>query len=1068
MYLAGHPLNAMFSKFSAFTLLLLTFGHALLMGQTVPLSSVSSSTFPANGPADKHLVVEVLEGASVHVDADAVIEQGHVAMRDGRIVSVGAGPYVGSAGEPVVRHDASGQHVYPGLVDVFSDLGMAKAKRATWDGKPHYEREDSQAALGWNGALHSEFEAAAVFEPGAKRTEALRKAGFGAVLTHRRDGIDRGTGAWVTLADDAHRAVIAPRAARAHSFSKGSSRQQYPSSLMGSIALLRQTYHDAQWYAQFDRPLERNISLEAFNARAGLPTIFETSGWQDVLRADRLCDEFGVQSVFYDRGDAYQRLDEVAATGGALIVSLKFPEALDVSDPYLARLVSLKELKHWELAPYNPGRVAARGIEMALTMHGHDAAKSFWKALRQAVACGLSERDALAALTTVPAAMAGAEDRLGRLAMGLEANVLVASGPLFDEKTKLRANWVQGTEHVLQPEPEFEVAGRYSLNLGGRDLMLRVKQKKEGHPKAEWWPAEEPALSDSALKAELSIAGRDVVLQIHIEGEGVFRLNGNIYKNSRIWEGRGEAPDGTWLDWAALRQPKPRPKGPEQARPDSLEGAQATATNVEAAPELGAVTYPFGAYGTTLESAPLVESLHIQGATVWTCGPEGKILGGDVIMHGGRIVAVGTATEPVLDPEMVFGKHGLNVQGVNLQVLNGAGLHVTPGIIDEHTHIAATRGINESGQASSAEVEIGSVLNSEDVNIYRHLAGGVTAGQVLHGSANPIGGQSGVIKFRWGADPEGLKIKDASPFIKFALGENVKQSNWGDHQTVRFPQTRMGVEQVFYDHFHRASEYGQAWSDYERAVASTTRRNRRLGHLPIRPRIDLELACLLEILRSERFVTCHSYRQDEINMLMHVADSMGFRMNTFTHILEGYKVADKMREHGVGGSSFSDWWAYKFEVKDAIPYNGALLWQNGVVTAFNSDDREMARRLNQEAAKAVKYGGVPEQEALKFVTLNPAILLHLDHRIGSLEPGKDADLVIWNDNPLSIYAQAQQTFVDGRRLFDIERDLELRATMRAERARLIQKMLDDPAESKPSPRERRGPHYHCDTVNDQI
>jgi len=397
--------------------------------------------------------------------------------------------------------------------------------------------------------------------------------------------------------------------------------------------------------------------------------------------------------------------------------------------------------------------------------------------------------------------------------------------------------------------------------------------------------------------------------------------------------------------------------------------------------------------------------------------------------------------------------------------LDGTGLHITPGIIDEHTHIAATRGINESAQASSAEVEIGSVLNSEDVNLYRHLAGGVTAGQVLHGSANPIGGQSGVIKFRWGASPEALKIEGAAPFIKFALGENVKQANWGDSQTVRFPQTRMGVEQVFYDHFHRAREYGQAWIDFEQSLSNTSRRDRRAGRLPDKPRRDLELETLLEILRSERFVTCHSYQQGEINMLMHVADSMGFRMNTFTHILEGYKVADKMREHGAGGSSFSDWWAYKFEVKDAIPYNGALLWENGVVTAFNSDDREMARRLNQEAAKAVKYGGVPEEEALKFVTLNPAILLHLDHRMGSLEPGKDADLVIWNDHPLSVYAQVQQTFVDGRRLFDVSRDLQLRDEIRVERARLIQKMIDDPAESKPPPKERRAPHYHCDTVN---
>ena len=260
-------------------------------------------------------------------------------------------------------------------------------------------------------------------------------------------------------------------------------------------------------------------------------------------------------------------------------------------------------------------------------------------------------------------------------------------------------------------------------------------------------------------------------------------------------------------------------------------------------------------------------------------------------------------------------------------------------------------------------MSVGTVVNSEDVNLYRHLAGGVTAGQILHGSANPIGGQSGIIKFRWGMTPEEMQIADADPFIKFALGENVKQSNWGDRQTVRFPQTRMGVEQVYYDHFHRAREYGEGvgclsnCSARPRRAGSSARAEARKSRAG-----TWSLETLLQILESERFVTCHSYRQDEINMLMHVADSMGFTLNTFTHILEGYKVADKMAEHGAGARAFSDWWAYKFEVKDAIPYNGALAVGEGVVTAFNSDDREMARRLNQEAAKAVKYGGVPRRK----------------------------------------------------------------------------------------------------------
>ena len=240
-------------------------------------------------------------------------------------------------------------------------------------------------------------------------------------------------------------------------------------------------------------------------------------------------------------------------------------------------------------------------------------------------------------------------------------------------------------------------------------------------------------------------------------------------------------------------------------------------------------------------------------------------------------------------------------------------------------------------------------------------------------------------------------------------------------QTTRFPQTRMGVEQVFYDNFIRAREYGKAQLDYRQTLRKTKRRDVLTGKGPLEPRRDLELDAILQIINEERFITCHSYRQDEINMLMHVADSMGFRLNTFTHILEGYKVADKMKAHGVGGSTFSDWWAYKYEVKDAIPYNAAVLYDMGIVTAINSDDAEMGRRLNQEAAKAVKYGRVPQEEALKMVTLNPAKLLHIDHKTGSIAKGKDADLVIWDDNPLSMNAQVVATYVEGRCLFSLER-----------------------------------------------
>ncbi|MEO1436202.1 MAG: amidohydrolase family protein, partial [Bacteroidota bacterium] len=374
------------------------------------------------------------------------------------------------------------------------------------------------------------------------------------------------------------------------------------------------------------------------------------------------------------------------------------------------------------------------------------------------------------------------------------------------------------------------------------------------------------------------------------------------------------------------------------------------------------------------------------------------------------------------------------------------------GIIDEHTHIAISRGVNEGTQNSSAEVSIADVVNSEDINIYRQLAGGVVGAQLLHGSANPIGGQSGIVKFRWGLTPEDMKIKDTAPFIKFALGENVKQSNWGDDYRTRFPQTRMGVEQVFVDKFTQAEAYAEL----------------KASGKPYRH--DIEMEVLLEILQSKRFITCHSYVQSEINMLMKVAEQFGFRLNTFTHILEGYKIADKMKAHGAGGSTFSDWWAYKFEVIDAIPYNAAILNEQGVTVAINSDNAEMARRLNQEAAKTIMFGGVSEEDAWKMVTLNPAKLLHLDSHMGSIKTGKDADIVIWSDHPLSIYAQAEFTFVDGVEYFSKEKDTATRKFIQAERQRLIEKMLEHKkGGGQTRPVKGKKIHlYHCDHIHDEI
>jgi imidazolonepropionase-like amidohydrolase len=353
---------------------------------------------------------------------------------------------------------------------------------------------------------------------------------------------------------------------------------------------------------------------------------------------------------------------------------------------------------------------------------------------------------------------------------------------------------------------------------------------------------------------------------------------------------------------------------------------------------------------------------------------------------------------------------------------------------------------------------MGDVINPDDINIYRQLAGGVTTAQLLHGSANPIGGQSCLIKLRWGKNPEEFKYEKADGFIKFALGENVKRSNWGEAN--RFPQTRMGVEQLYYDYFTRATAYKKQMEDFGKLTPKQIEK----GNV-VSPRRDLDLDALVEILNNKRFITCHSYVQSEINMLMHVADSMKFKINTFTHILEGYKVADKMKAHGANASTFADWWAYKLEVMDAIPYNAALLTKMGVNTAINSDDAEMGRRLNLEAAKAIKYGKLSEVQALKLVTLNPAKMLHIDNKVGSIKVGKVADLVLWTDNPLSIYAKVNTTIIDGQIYFSVDDDAKLREDIKKERARIIAKLITEKNKGAKviKPVAKKQNHFHCDS-----
>jgi imidazolonepropionase-like amidohydrolase len=574
--------------------------------------------------------------------------------------------------------------------------------------------------------------------------------------------------------------------------------------------------------------------------------------------------------------------------------------------------------------------------------------------------------------------------------------------------------------------------------------------------------------ADNSIRVNVdgqSIVARDILIQ---ENSISFRLDGTMIgmegmisvsaeRDGDVLSGAAEFPDGGRSAWIGRREPLAEAAPPEAAAAALPQragrGAVAGAGRGRAAPErrnpekeerdaIAAVPerygYPFGPY--MLPSIPEQQSLLFINATIWTAAKDGIIENGWMFVKDGTIAAIGRGGPPSRAGE---------VEVVDLQ-----GRHIAPGIIDCHSHTGISRGVNESGQAVTAEVRIQDVTNPDAISWYRQLASGVTAVNSLHGSANAIGGQSQTNKIRWGAaHPDDMHMEGAKPGIKFALGENVKQSNWGDRNTVRYPQTRMGVETLMRDRFKAAREYARRMEESaDLQPVTSMQHGDPVLQRQVPPRRDLELEALAEILAGDRLVHCHSYRQDEILMLCRIAGEFGFKIGTFQHILEGYKVADEIARHAIGASAFSDWWAYKVEVQDAIPQAGPIMWEEGVVVSFNSDSDELARRMNGEAAKAVKYSSperpIDDHEALKFITLNPAIQLGVGDRIGSLEVGKDADFAIWSGSPLSSLSRCEATYVDGRRLFSLEDDREHRKTIQRERQRLIQKIL---AEHRRSP-----------------
>ncbi len=976
-------------------------------------TSLGAQTTPPFGVRTKTPDLKAYTNARIVISPTQLIPSGTLVVDNGRVSAVGENVQI-PAGAVVI--DLKGKTIYPGFIDPYSQYGLPELERQRRERnrRPQYEAE-RKGADSWNDANHAEQLSVQEYSPDAKEVEDLLSQGITVVQSATLDGIFRGR-SFVTLVDTGltNDLLLKPQSWHFASFNKGSSTQEYPSSLFGSIALVRQSLLDADWYKKAHaayklnprQPMpEFNLPIAALGQISSEPVVFETDDELSLLRAARISTEFKIPFIHVGSGHEYERAAEIAALGQPLIVPLNYPKPPSIKEAEDDVDVNLADLRYWEQAPFNAALLEKASIRFAFTSYRLKEPRQFLKNVRQAVNSGLTPATALAALTTIPAQLCGVESQVGSLESGKLANFIITDGDIFDESTRLVAIAVKGDRRDFLPLDQTDFRGNYSMNLNSRELTLNLK----GSPDTV---RGDVTFGETKLSLDQVSTSRDEItfaLKLDSLGQkGVARFS--FRKDDQALRGKVTMPDLSTSDITATFI--------SAFQPDSTEK-----TKKKSAEMVSKITFPNKAYGVT--QLPPVANLLIKNATIWTSEAEGNLENTDLLIQNGKFARIGK---------------GLAAP-TGATVIDGSGKQITAGVIDEHSHIAASGDINEGTLVTSPEVRIGDIIDPDDINLYRAVASGVTTLQILHGSANPIGGQAQIIKPRWGASAEELKFANVTPTVKMALGENVKQSNWGEQYTIRYPQSRLGVESILRDVYQAAREYGDDWKKYNALSAKEKERT-------IPPRRDLNLEATLDIITNRMLVHCHSYVYTEILMLMRLAEEFGFKIQNFTHVTEGYKVADELVNHGATASSIVDWWAYKFEVYDAIPYNQAIMNERGVVTSINSDSPELGRRLAHEAAKSIMYGDMSQIDAIKMVTINPAKQLKIDDRVGSIKVGKYADMVIWNGNPLSIYSKPEMTLIDGRVYFSLESDLAAREAIRQEKAALIQKLLTSPGESK--------------------
>jgi imidazolonepropionase-like amidohydrolase len=955
----------------------------------------SSRTEPVTGMRDNGTGYHALVGARVVTAPGQVMENATIVIRNGLIQSVGRNQDP-PAGARV--WDLTDRTVYPGFIDAHADLGMDSVPEGGDVGPTH-----------WNPQVRAWFSTTANLSDNEDRRQAIRSQGFGTALVVPKQGIFRGMASVVNLGDASVRErVLRPDIAQSLGFQRSVELgNTYPNSAMGVIALMKQTFMDADWYMRAWEtyessgraflPPETSAALGALESaiHGQQPVLFEARSEEDYLRGHRLATDYGLTPWFRGSGEEYRIVDVLQGRTDPLIIPVNFPDAPDLDDPEDALNASLAELRHWYLAPASPATLADAGIDFAITTDGLTSVSDFLPNLRTAVARGLSPEVALAALTTQPAEWLGIERTHGTIEEGKVANLVVSEGDLFTEEATVRDVWVHGVVYGVTRAAQIDPRGTWlisSNDRGGFEAQVRLEgtlNRLSGYiDVAEGGRVEEDVRIDIASASVVTETGR---IEISFDGEflgfpGTALIAGSVSGDN-------------FYGWSSL--PNGASPAFQGSRTEGFEGDSSGTTVATDVPELDLpFIRPMMAYGVS--SRPdQPGAVIVRNATVWTQGEQGRLENADLLVRDGRIVEVGT---------------GLAAPRGAVEI-DGTGKHVTPGLIDPHIH-SGVSSVNETGATITPEVQMADVITHNNIWVYRQLAGGLTTAMIKHGSANPIGGESVIVKMRWGGLPEELQLEDAPRLVKFALGENPKRCCFEG----RYPDTRMGTQSIIRDHFMAARDYEREWQRWEETAEG----------LP--PRRDLRMEAILDILNQELLISSHGYRADGYLALVRLAEEFGFRVQVLQHAVEAYKLAPELAAAGVAAAVWSDWGAFKIEAYDATKYNARVLMEAGVTVSLHSDNSQISTRMNWEAGKLLRTG-LTEEQAMTTVTINAARVLAIDDRVGSLEPGKDADFVIWSGNPLSQFTRAEQTWIDGRPYFSLERDAELREQVQNELGR---------------------------------